>query len=429
MRKIYCLSLLLLFATFSLIAQESVITGKVTGTDNTPLAGVTVSVAGTRSQTTTDADGIYSITVPANATELVFTYINTKSVTEKINGRKIIDVRMFSESLQLGEVVVVGYGTQKKANLTGAVDQVTSEVLENRSIPNLTQGLQGVLPNLNIRMLDGKPNQSPRFNIRGATSIGQGGNALVLIDGVEGDPGIINPNDIASVSILKDAASAAIYGARAAFGVVLITTKNPAKGKTSITYTGNYSIKKPTEVPDFENDAYIFAKMFAESTVAWENTFPQAVNKTLKFSQAYLAELERRSHLTGLPDVEVDPVTGEYVYYASTDWYKQLYKNSNSSVEHNLTVSGGSDKTSFMLTGRIFDQEGLFRYNSDDYKMKNFRAKGSVQLYPWLRFDNNTDYSSTDYHQPINVGEGGGIFRNIADEGHPLAPYSTRMAR
>jgi len=422
MRKFSCLSLCLLLLCATAFPQDKVVTGKVTGVDNTPLQGVTVSVAGTKIQTITNVDGIYSISVPNNATDLTFSYVNTRSVTEKINGRSVIDVRMLTESVQLGEVVVVGYSTQKKANLTGAVDQVTAEALENRSIPNLTQGLQGVLPNLNIRMFDGKPNQAPRFNIRGATSIGQGGNALVLIDGVEGDPAVINPNDIATVSILKDASSAAIYGARGAFGVVLITTKNPAKGKTSITYTGNYSIKKPTQVPDFENDAYIFAKMFAESSLAWDGQFPQAVNKTLKFSQAYLTELERRSHLTGLPDVEIDPTTGEYVYYASTDWYKQLYKNSNSAKEHNLTISGAGDKTTFLLTGRIYDQEGLFRYNSDDYKMLNFRAKGSIQVYPWLRFENNSDYSNVKYHQPINVGEGGGIFRNIADEGHPLAP-------
>lgn len=422
MRKIACVSFFLFLLHITSSAQDNVINGKVTAPDKTPLQGVTVAVAGTKIQTITNADGTYSITVPANATNLVFTYVNTTSVTEKINGRKVIDVQMVTESVQLGEVVVVGYGTQKKANLTGAVDQVTAEALENRSVPNLTQGLQGVLPNLNIRMLDGKPNQAPRFNIRGTTSIGQGGNALVLIDGVEGDPAVINPNDIASVSILKDASSAAIYGARGAFGVVLITTKNPARGKTSITYTGNYTIKQPTQVPDFENDAYIFAKKFAESFVNWENTFPQAVNKTLKFSQAYLTELERRSTLTGLPEVEIDPVTGEYVYYASTDWYKQLYKSSNSAKEHNLTVSGAGDRTTFMLTGRIYDQEGLFRYNSDDYKMKNFRGKGSIQVYPWLRIDNNSDYSSVKYHQPINVGEGGGIFRNIADEGHPLAP-------
>ena len=412
--------MLLLYATSH--SQDNVVSGKVTGVDKTPLQGVTVSVAGTKTQTITNADGAYFINVPANATELTFSYVNAKSITEKISGRKVIDVQMLTESVQLGEVVVVGYGTQKKANLTGAVDQVTSEVLENRSLPNLTQGLQGVLPNLNIRMLDGKPNQAPRFNIRGTTSIGQGGNALVLIDGVEGDPSVINPNDIASVSILKDASSAAIYGARGAFGVVLITTKNPARGKTSINYTGNYTIKKPTQLPDFENDAYIFAKMFAQSSVAWDGQFPQAVNKTLKFSQAYLTELERRSHLTGLPEVEIDPTTGEYVYYASTDWYEQLYKNSNSAKEHNLTISGAGDKTTFLLTGRIYNQDGIFRYNSDDYRMLNFRAKGSIQVYPWLRLDNNTDYSSMDYHQPINVGEGGGIFRNIADEGHPLAP-------
>ncbi|MDB5231105.1 MAG: SusC/RagA family protein, partial [Chitinophagaceae bacterium] len=143
---------------------------------------------------------------------------------------------------------------------------------------------------------------------------------------------------------------------------------------------------------------------------------------TLKFSQAYLTEVERRSKIPGLPDVEVDPVTGEYVYYASTDWYAQLYNPSTRSKEHNLTVSGSSDKTSFLITGRYFGQDGLFRYNSDDYSMLNFRAKGSVQVYPWLKFDNNTDYSNSKYHNPLNVGEGGGIFRNIADEGHPLAP-------
>lgn len=422
MRKVSLLSILLLYVYFSTFAQDNVISGKVRGTDNLALQGVTVSVTGTKIQTITDADGMYLISAPANSNELTFTYINTRTITEKINGRKVIDVLMVTESVQLGEVVIVGYSTQKKANLTGAVDQVSFEVLENRSVTNLTQGLQGVLPNLNIKLLDGKPNQAPRINIRGTTSIGQGGNALVLIDGVEGDPSLINPNDIASVTILKDASSAAIYGARGVFGVVLITTKSPAKGKTSINYTTNYSKKQPTQVPDFENDAYIFAKMFAESSIAWDGQFPQAVNKTLKFSQAYLTELERRSKLSGLPDVEINPTTGEYVYYASTDWYKELYKNTNSSNEHNLTISGSSDKTSFMLTGRVFDQEGLFRYNSDDYKVLNFRAKGSIQLYPWLRFDNNTDYSNMKYHQPLNVGEGGGIYRNIADEGHPLAP-------
>jgi TonB-linked SusC/RagA family outer membrane protein len=403
------------------IPVPPIIKGIIRDANGAPLAGASISVKGTRIVTQTDALGAFSLEVPNDRAILVITFVGFETQEIPVGDKVDFAIELKAATSQLQDIVVVGYGTQKKANLTGAVDQVDSEALENRSLTNLNMGLQGVLPNLNIKPLDGKPNQAPRFNIRGATSIGQGGNALVLIDGAEGDPSLINPNDIASISILKDAASAAIYGARGAFGVVLITTKNPSRGKTTITYTINQSIKKPTTLPDFENDAYIFAKMFAESTVAWENTFPQAVNKTLRFSQAYLAELERRQGLN-LPEVEVDPATGEYVYYASTDWYKELYKKNVSSTEHNLTVSGSSEKTAFMLTGRYFGQEGLFRYNSDDYRVLNFRAKGSVQLYPWLRFDNNMDYSNMTYHNPLNVGEGGGIWRNIADEGHPLAP-------
>ena len=401
-------------------ARPPIIKGVVRDATGAPLAGASVAVKGTTTVTQTNAQGEFTLDVPEQAV-LIVTFVGYELQEISVGNKTDISIQLKATTSQLHDIVVVGYGTQKKANLTGAVDMVSSEALENRSLTNLNMGLQGVLPNLNIKPLDGKPNQAPRINIRGATSIGQGGNALVLIDGVEGDPSLINPNDIATVSVLKDASSAAIYGARGAFGVVLITTKVPAKGGTTINYTTNQSIKKPTTLPDFENDAYIFAKMFAESTVAWENTFPQAVNKTLRFSQAYLAELERRRGL-GLPEVEVDPATGDYVYYASTDWFKELYKKNTSSSEHNLTVSGANDKTTFMISDRYFGQEGLFRYNSDDYRVLNFRAKGSVQVYEWLRFDNNTDYSKMTYHNPLNVGEGGGIWRNIADEGHPLAP-------
>ncbi|HSF46490.1 MAG TPA: TonB-dependent receptor, partial [Chitinophagaceae bacterium] len=415
---VYLLSFALMQPSFS---QTRTVTGTVRDDKTNPIEGATVTAKTSTKATVTDAKGNFSIAVESTEKTLIVSYVGFNNLEVAIKDGPL-NIALVPSAGALSDIVIVGYGTQKKANLTGAVDQVTSEALENRSLTNLNQGLQGVLPNLNIRMLDGKPNQAPSFNIRGATSIGQGGNALVLIDGVEGDPSIINPNDVASVTILKDAASASIYGARGAFGVVLITTKNPAKGKTSISYTANFSIKEPTTVPDFVNDAYIWAKMFAESSVAWDGQFPQAVNKTLKFSQAYLTELERRSKLTGLPVTEVDPATGEYVHYASTDWYNELYKPNNSSAEHNLTLSGSGDKAGFMLTGRYYSQDGLFRYNTDDYKMLNFRAKGFIQANRWLRIENNMDYSSRQYHNPLNVGEGGGIWRNIADEGHPLAP-------
>jgi TonB-linked SusC/RagA family outer membrane protein len=346
-----------------------------------------------------------------------------ENVTQRIAGRNAINVQMASTNAELQQVIVVGYGTQKRVNATGAVDQITSKNLENRPTPNLTQGLQGLIPNLNLKMMDGKPTQSPSYNIRGATSIGQGGSALVLIDGFEGDPSLINPNDIESISILKDAASAAIYGARGVFGVVLITTKKGVKGRTSVTYSSNYALKSPVTKPDVVTDGYLWAKMFSEAFVNGDGSFPQNVNKTQKFSQAYLNEFKRRAE-SGQPynEIEVDPNTGEYTYYGSTDYYDALYKKNTAAFENNISVSGGGERATFLVSGRFLKQDGLFRYNSDDYNMKNLRARGSIEVFPWLTFENNMDYSTMNYHNPINVGEGGGIWRNIADEGHPTMP-------
>lgn len=399
-----------------------------------PLEGVSVLIENRKTQfkktALTDAAGTFIINEleTAGSYNFTFTYVGyDKKVLTGYHYKKgemiTLAIRLDPANSAMEDVVIVGYGSTKKINLTGAVDQVSGEELENRSVPNLNQGLQGLIPNLNITMYDGKPIQAPTLNIRGNTSIGSGGSALVLIDGVEGDPSMINPNDVGSVTVLKDAASAAIYGARGAFGVVLISTKTPAKGKTSITYSSSYSIKKPTTVPDMVTNGYTFAKYFNEAWTAWNDysQTPQNVNKTVKFSPAYLVELEKRDNDPGLPKVEVNSA-GEYVYYDNTDWYGLLYKKHNSATEHNLSFTGSTDKTSFYATGRYYGQEGLFRFNSDDFRMYNLRAKGSMQVLPWLRIDNNTDYSNLNYHNPVNVGEGGGIWRNIADEGHMMAP-------
>src|SRR5690606_26568632 len=184
----------------------------------------TITVDGTSTGTITDLDGNYSIVVPEYGV-LVFSYIGYEARRVSVDNRTQIDVTLQTDMSSLEEVVVVGYGTQRRGNLTGAVEQFSSEVFENRPMTNINQGLQGVMPNVNIRMMDGNPSGAPAINIRGTTSIGAGGNALVLIDNVEGDPSMLNPNDIESITVLKDAASASIYGARGAFGVVLITTK------------------------------------------------------------------------------------------------------------------------------------------------------------------------------------------------------------
>ncbi|GAB3651448.1 TonB-dependent receptor [Echinicola sediminis] len=399
------------------------ITGTVKDKDSgEPIVGASVFIEGAGLGVATDLDGNWALEIPEDLLGKTITasYLGYQMGTMTITEAPI-QFQLISNELE--EVVVVGYGTQKKVNLTGAVDQVTGEVFENRPVPNIAQGLQGAIPNLNINIQDGKPTQSPSFNIRGTTSIGQGGNALVLIDGVEGDPSMINPSDIESISVLKDASAASIYGARGAFGVILITTKSPSKDKMSLTYTSNWSIKSPTVVPDLVTDGYTWASMFNEAWTAWNDysQTPQNANKTLPFSQEYLAELKRRSEDPSLPDIEVGP-NGEYIYYGSTDYYGELYKKSLLAMEHNLSLSGSSGKTGYYITGRFFDQEGLFKYNSDDFRMYNFRAKGSMEMTDWLKVENNTEYSFRQYHNPLNVGEGGSIWRNIADEGHPLAP-------
>jgi TonB-linked SusC/RagA family outer membrane protein len=422
MKKI--LAVLLFLVSAAVCAQKVTVTGSISDSGGNPLTGATVQVKGTNVGVLSDISGKYSIDVTNANSILVFSFVGFDPTEVTVGNQSVINVTLKESLLGLDEVVVVGYGTQKKLNLTAAVDQVTNEALENRSVPNLTQGLKGILPNLNINLLDGKPTQAPSYNIRGTTSIGQGGSALILIDGVEGDPSLINPNDIASVSILKDAASASIYGARGAFGVVLITTKNPEKGKTNVTFSSNYSIKTPLTVPDFVTDGYTFLKMFAESFVNGDGSFPQNVNKETKFSQAYLDEFQRRVE-SGQPynEVEIDPVTGEYIYYGSTDWYKLLYKDNTHSIDNNLSVSGSGEKSAYMISGRLLSQPGIFRYSSDDYSMYNIRGKGSIQVLPWLLLENNTDYSEMKYYNPFTVGEGAvDIWNIIGVDTHPHSP-------
>jgi len=429
------LLLLLGISSISFSQTNATVTGIVNNESGGLIAGATITAVN-ETQNTAQLTTITSNTGEFSFSQLtvgakyrfIISYTGYKeqvirNYAVKVSGNIVLKVTLAVSNTVLDEVIVVGYGTQKRINATGAVDQITSKNLENRPVTNLTQGLQGMLPNLNLRMLDGKPTQSPSYNIRGTTSIGQGGNALILIDGFEGDPSLLNPNDVETVSILKDAASAAIYGARGVFGVVLITTKKGSKGRTNVTYSSNYALKSPVTTPDFVTDGYLWSKMFAEAFINGDGAFPQNANKTQKFSQAYLDEFKRRSE-SGQPykTVEIDPVTGEYTYYGSVDYYAELYKRNTAAFENNLSVSGGGDKSTFLVSGRFLKQDGLFKYNSDDYDTKNFRARGSIEAFPWLTVENNTDYSVSNYHNPINVGEGGGIWRNIADEGKPTMP-------
>lgn len=398
------------------------IAGKVVDQNDEPLIGVNIQVKGSTKGTATDFDGRFTLDDIEEDAVLIISYIGYQTQEVAVAGRSDLTIVLAEDIKTLDEVVVVGYGTQKKANLTGAVDQVGSEVFDSRPMSNVTQGLQGVIPNLNISLADGKPNRSASYQIRGVSSIGQGGSALVLIDGVEGDPSMLNPNDIASVSVLKDASSAAIYGARGAFGVVLITTKNPEKGGTSVTYSGSLAMKSPTVVPDMVTDANLYAEMFVEAYSAYYDysRTPSTFHKAVPYSSDWHQEMANRPPGSGKPEVEIGP-DGKYQYYANTDWYGLLYKDRSMGNEHNLAIQGATDKADFIISARYFDQGGLFRYNSDDYSMLNLRAKGSAQIFDWLRVENNVALTQVNYFNPLTVADGN-VWYGLESEAEPMSP-------
>ncbi|HTJ12340.1 MAG TPA: SusC/RagA family TonB-linked outer membrane protein [Dinghuibacter sp.] len=431
-KSIFCW-LALFCLSVSVRAQDKTgsVNGIVKNEAGAPVAAVSVIatnlVTGLSAGTATDSSGVFRFEKLPVKGSYSFTFSSVGFHDQTLTGYSVkagsslsIFVKLVSQANTLEDVVIVGYGTQKKADITGAVSQVSGEVLDGRSLPNVTQGLEGVIPNLNLVPADGKPIQSATYNIRGTTSIGQGGNALVLIDGIEGDPSLLNPNDIASVTVLKDAASSAIYGARAAFGVVLITTKAPTKGRAQITYSSNFAIKSPTTVPKIVSNGYQYATMFDSAWTAWNDysQTPQNINKTQPFSTAYLQEYAKVNADPTLPKVQVGS-NGNYVYYGNTNWYDLLYKKHEEATDQNISVTGGSGKATYYVTGRYSGWDGLFRYNSDVYKLYTLTAKGSVDVLPWLNISDNTQYSYRTYHNPLNVEEGGGIWRNMADEGHP----------
>jgi len=403
------------------IAVQSTVKGVVKDKSGAAMPGVTITNLSSQKTTSTDASGMFTIEA-AIGQKLKLTRVGYNEQVLIVNTAQL-QIVMESKDTELEEVVVVGYGTQKKANLTGAVDQVGSEVFEGRVLANASQMLQGVVPNLNIIPADGKPNRAPSFNIRGTTSIGQGGSALILIDGVEGDPASLNPNDIENVSVLKDASSAAIYGARGTFGVVLITTKRAKSGKSSINYSGSGSFQKPIARPKFVTDGYEYASHFFTAYNAWNNysSIPSKLNKTQIFTMDWLNEFKRRKEQGITDEITVDD-KGNYVYYGNEDYYDVLIKDNTFVQDHNLSVSGNTEKLDYYISGRAYDYNGMYRFNSDKYKTYNTRAKAGLQVNDWLRIANNIDYNYAKYRDPTTGGEGGNIWRNIADEGHPSSP-------
>lgn len=388
------------------------IKGSITSDSGEPLIGVTVKVAGGQGAVT-DIDGNFSVNA-APGTMLTFSYTGFKTQTAKAqNGMRVV---LESDVSNLNEVVVVGYGTQKKANLTGAVASVNGAVLENRPISNIGQGLQGVVPNLNVTMgRGGAPGASASFNVRGTTSL-NGGEPLVLVDNVQMDPNLVNPDDIESISVLKDAASAAIYGARAAYGVILITTK---KGKLNSRPTVQFSASGYWQKPAVEMHNVNSLDYLRMIDIAYQNSGGSGHY----FNSLVYSYAEKYANGTYDQPVFYDKAYSatKYGYCGNTDWWNELYKTSFSQI-YNASISGGSEKTSYYVSLGANNQGGILKATDEKYNKYNANINVTSEVTPWMEVSAKIAHTYTTEIHPT-----GGTTAMNSTPYSGLSPYSGMM--
>lgn len=414
-------------------SDRKVITGTVVDALG-PVAGANIVVKGSTNGTMTDMEGKFSLEVPEGAT-LEISYIGYVSQQIKVGNQTTLNITLKEDSQALDEVVVVGFGTQKKVNLTGSVAMVKSEVLESRPVQNVSQALQGVVPGLNLTVNDtgGELNNNLSIDIRGGGTIGEGSNAspLILIDGIEGDMNSINPNDIESISVLKDAASAAIYGSRAAFGVILITTKSGHSGRTNVNYSMNVRFASPSSLPTMM-DSYQFAQFFNRAA-ANQGSSPVFDETTMQRIIDYQA-----GRITSGAQIRTDGFYSENVLAnANVDWFDEVYRKVVPSHEHNISVSGGSDKLTYLVSSSFMDQQGFLNWASDDFKRYTLNARINAQLSKYVKLVYGTKWIREDYDRPYYLDANSLFFNSIArtwptcpvydDNGYILGSVINRM--
>jgi TonB-linked SusC/RagA family outer membrane protein len=376
------------------------VTGKVTDTKGNPLPGVNIYEKNNPGNgVISDQNGHYTIKLNDPNTILTFSFVGYKKKDIPVAGKEQIDVVLEETAMTLDEVVTIGYGQRKKINLTGAVGVISSKDLQNKVASNTSQILQGLSPNLNIYLKDGKIDRDASINIRGITSI-NGGGPLVLIDGVEGNIGRLNPDDIESISILKDAASASIYGARAAFGVVLITTKKAREGQVHVNYNFDYGVSSPTIHTDrFITNGLEWARLSDKlSYVLGSSTY-------LGYGEEDYEYLEARQKDPSLPPVLIKYVNGaeRYIHYGNTDWWNTLFSNNQTSQNHNFSISGGSEKVNFYLSGKYYTREGIYKIKPDILTNKTLHTNIKAKPFKWLEIGNTINIFNRKYDYPTTI--------------------------
>ena len=444
------LACLMMFVSFSAFAQKNNVSGVVTDKNtNEPVAGAALMVKGTTTGTVTNPDGTYTIKAGENDV-LVCQFFGYKTQEVNVAGRAKVDIALEEDVETLEATVVVGYGTLKKTQLVGSVENLDGEKVADRPNANVARSLQGQVAGLNIIQTDGKASHTGEIYIRGnrtskvATrakaggnaenktySIGTGGSALVLIDGVEGDLSMVNPADIESVAVLKDASSAAIYGARGANGVILVTTKTADNEKFTVSYSGSYTLN--SRLVRFEDEIIDNGLEWTENFFEfWQGRYarvgnttkiPGAINTFNLNADNYLNDFRARVE-AGNTEVYDFNSKGGYAYYGNVNWPAIFFKDHHGSQTHDITVRGAGKKISYSLAGRFFDTEGLYNIGEDFYRTFNLRSKVKAQVTNWLSVDNNTSLFHSRQNQPM-FSTGDTIFDQMDHHGQaPLPPVN-----
>lgn len=380
-------------ANLSLTSVYKQLSAKVISSDGKVLSDVTIVNLSTKTSVKSSMDG--SFVIQANEGDILqFTLMGYESLKVKYDGSQR-SFTMLQKSSNLDEVVVVGYGSQKKSNLSGAVDYLNAEALESRPISNVSQGLQGLVPNLNVQFNSGAPGEAAKINVRGITSI-NGGDPLILVDNVpvsSAELNRISPQDIESFSVIKDASASAIYGARASFGVILITTKS-GKGGLKISYNNNFTFNTPTVMPDKIVDPYVFSRLLELSTdnTPWDN---------VNYSDQFYKYAKDRSDNPSTPGVRIDPSNAkQWEYMGNRDWTRYFLSDWNSTQNHDLSLSGSTEKLNYYLSTGYNRQNSPIKLADDYFDRYTIRSKMNYSILSNLKVGNNIVISNTSRQAP-----------------------------
>ncbi|MDT7828273.1 TonB-dependent receptor [Pricia sp. S334] len=352
--------------------------GTVTDETGTPLAGANIVEKGTTNGVTADFDGNYSIDLSDENATLIVSYIGYTTKEVEVGGQTAVNVELAESATGLDEVVVIGYGTQKKVSLTSAVASVDGEDLKKRTVTKIEQSLQGNVSGLTVQDLGGAPGTS-RMNmrIRGITTLSGNNEPLVIIDGVEQPLTNINPNDIETLSVLKDASSTAIYGSRASNGVILVTTKRGKEGKVNVYLNSYYGFQKSNNNP-VHMGVEDYMRM---QNIAWTNSSGSPI-----YSEEYIQEYVS--------------ATDRIKYPLPNNWFETLFKTAPQ-TNTSVTISGGTDKMKSLLSVRYFDEEGIIPNSSAN--TTDVRFNSDFQIHPKIKISSNFNYRYIHSANPINV--------------------------